>query len=81
MKVYVVYRDTNKSAGLIGAYKNKEAAAAVVKKEYDHTVEICEFDNLVEGWNTDLPSDCGASIHFSPYDYWIWTIEECELVE
>ena len=81
MKVYVVVLETEENTQVLGAFKNKKAAADFVRQEYDKTVSIYQLTGLVEGETTDLPDECGATIYYDPNDFWIWSIDECELVE
>lgn len=78
MKVYVVVLETEECTQVLGVYKRKQTAANLVKKDFDKTVEICEYTNLVEGETMDPPSNNGATIYLDPNDYWIWSICECD---
>lgn len=80
MKVYVVVLETDENTHILAAYRDKKTAADFVKQEYNKTVSVCQLTGLVEGETTDLPWEWGATIYYDPYDYWIWSINEVELV-
>lgn len=81
MKVYVVVLETEENTQVLDAFKDKKAAVDYVRQEYDKTVSVCQLTGLIEGETTDLPDECGATIYYDPNDFWVWSIDECELVE
>lgn len=81
MKVYTVILETEENTQVLKVFKDGKAAADFVKQEYNKTVSVCQLTDLVEGETTDLPDECGATIYYDPNDFWVWSIDECELVE